>query len=948
MPESNIDSKGKKCPGGYWIAAGKKCRGSSRTGRSIARVALAGGIIGAGAIGAVGAAKGTEAGLKETGKAVSAADREKAKDDARRRKAAIRGDGGGVGFHSDAIRKGKKCGKGFIPKAFKCGGRKGSSSTGLAAKVATGLVGGIATGAAFHLILDRQADRARSGGGSGTRLPTKYQELVFKRGQKMQGFSINGIPLKSAPVDSYLGKPDNPKIKEAALPKGTKTPKVGVVVVEPDGRLWMMEPLNHVGGRNNFAKGGAEEGLSLQQNALKEAREELGLDISIVDKIGDFDDKTGHRYKEGEEAGVDGRSNRTVRYYVGVRNGGAPWDAHWEADKVRLVTPDVAAKRFREGRDRREASVLKSLSDYTKDEKNRKGLVESYQDSERVSRRQNGWKAMMTPGEAARWAKKGAIKKDLYHLTNSDAAEKITQTGFRTDIIWRANFGIGVYAGQRKKDIAGYARAAPGSNKPRKGSELLTMRTSVEKPLFLNKAMESAGIGTSSTTLGDRQMRLISKYLGMESDFDFYMKKHRELRRSLEARRRTGTLSEAEARYMGLNTPASAQAFTTVVQRAGYDSIFYRKGENRDRHAVIFDPRDITVINRGKVTEADLRGDSSLPETPLLYLDALAKGKRCGKGFIPKARRCMKSLGQGGSPPRARASVPDPSRPALELAPSTAVGMIAGGAAFGAYLAYKEYGTMAFGRMQAGEAWTQKNPPGEPRTNANGVVEFPELKGFDMFTKIAKEETKDDTVYPFASGLMGLVYKSKKDDSFVLKVPKEFKGRQQSVVQAEREWKNLVAAKRTGLTPKPLDFYRGSNSIKMENLMDAKRPGGIPRMLDKSYETADPDSIVEGFTRLHATGVSHGDASASNLMIQDKGKLLFVDLGNKELGDPEGTADDIKQVYKHLAVIEKKTGKQATPSPYLSAIEAYRNTGANPSSYALYREQLRSLHPDIT
>jgi hypothetical protein len=69
---------------------------------------------------------------------------------------------------------------------------------------------------------------------------------------------------------------------EFVVPKG-KTPSSGVVIREPDGRVWLVQPRGAFGGYDGtFPKGGVEEGLSLQANAIKEAYEESGLKVRIV------------------------------------------------------------------------------------------------------------------------------------------------------------------------------------------------------------------------------------------------------------------------------------------------------------------------------------------------------------------------------------------------------------------------------------------------------------------------------------------------------------------------------------------------------------------------------------------------------------------------------------------------------------------------------------------
>lgn len=95
----------------------------------------------------------------------------------------------------------------------------------------------------------------------------------------------------------------------------------GVVIEEPDGRVWVINPTNSFGGyKGTFPKGGVEDGLSMQANAIKEAFEETGLQVEITDFIGDFD-----------------RSTSRCRFYRARRIGGTPSDMGWESQSVQLI-----------------------------------------------------------------------------------------------------------------------------------------------------------------------------------------------------------------------------------------------------------------------------------------------------------------------------------------------------------------------------------------------------------------------------------------------------------------------------------------------------------------------------------------------------------------------------------------------------------------------------------
>lgn len=153
---------------------------------------------------------------------------------------------------------------------------------------------------------------------------------VFTPGSKVPA-AINGVALAPwtppatkagwAAVEGQKAM-DEPPLPAAVTKDGKpKRPGAGVVVVEPDGRVWVVGPTNEFGGyKNSFPKGGAEGGLSLQANAIKEAYEESGLKVAITGHLGDY---------EGDTS--------ISRYYTAKRTGGTPADMGWESQAVRLV-----------------------------------------------------------------------------------------------------------------------------------------------------------------------------------------------------------------------------------------------------------------------------------------------------------------------------------------------------------------------------------------------------------------------------------------------------------------------------------------------------------------------------------------------------------------------------------------------------------------------------------
>ena len=94
-----------------------------------------------------------------------------------------------------------------------------------------------------------------------------------------------------------------------------------MVVLESDGRVWVVSPSNQHGGYvNTFPKGKLDSGLGLRVNALKEAFEESGLQVELTGFLCD-----------------SVRSTSITRYYTAKRVGGHPGDMGWETQAVHLV-----------------------------------------------------------------------------------------------------------------------------------------------------------------------------------------------------------------------------------------------------------------------------------------------------------------------------------------------------------------------------------------------------------------------------------------------------------------------------------------------------------------------------------------------------------------------------------------------------------------------------------
>jgi ADP-ribose pyrophosphatase YjhB (NUDIX family) len=127
-----------------------------------------------------------------------------------------------------------------------------------------------------------------------------------------------------------------------SAPSG-KNPAAGVVVIEPDGRIWLVSPSNGYGGyKNTFPKGRPEADTSLQATAICEAFEESGLKVEITGFLADLP-----------------RSTTRTRYYTARRVGGTPAAMGWESQAVHLVPRSRLAEFLTNGND---APLLKALT----------------------------------------------------------------------------------------------------------------------------------------------------------------------------------------------------------------------------------------------------------------------------------------------------------------------------------------------------------------------------------------------------------------------------------------------------------------------------------------------------------------------------------------------------------------------------------------------------------
>ncbi|WP_185975089.1 ADP-ribosylglycohydrolase family protein [Tepidimonas thermarum] len=152
--------------------------------------------------------------------------------------------------------------------------------------------------------------------------------ITVTPGAKLPVDALNGVRFApwEPPADGkdqlagQLDIEDEPAL--TALKPGQKF-ATGLVIMEPDGRVWVVSPTNGYGGyQNTFPKGRVDHKQPrwYQSNAILEAWEETGLKARIVGFVGDVD-----------------RSVTRTRYYLAIRESGTPADMGWESQAVHLV-----------------------------------------------------------------------------------------------------------------------------------------------------------------------------------------------------------------------------------------------------------------------------------------------------------------------------------------------------------------------------------------------------------------------------------------------------------------------------------------------------------------------------------------------------------------------------------------------------------------------------------
>jgi 8-oxo-dGTP pyrophosphatase MutT (NUDIX family) len=150
--------------------------------------------------------------------------------------------------------------------------------------------------------------------------------------------SLNDVKFSKyeAPMYWEAVEGQNEHLQEPAMNAQGKKISAGVLIEEPDGRIWLVKPKSAFGGyQYTFPKGGQEPGLSLQATAIKEAWEESGLKVEISGYAGDYAGDTS-----------------MTRYYFAKRTGGTPSGFQPnETDQVSLIPKEDLHKYLNKARD---------------------------------------------------------------------------------------------------------------------------------------------------------------------------------------------------------------------------------------------------------------------------------------------------------------------------------------------------------------------------------------------------------------------------------------------------------------------------------------------------------------------------------------------------------------------------------------------------------------------
>ncbi|MEJ8827100.1 NUDIX hydrolase [Variovorax humicola] len=129
--------------------------------------------------------------------------------------------------------------------------------------------------------------------------------------------ALNGVPVApwQPPADWWDAEAARRPVAEPPFaPPAGLAPAAGVVLLEPDGRVWLAQPSNGFGGVAHVVPKGRHDAGLLAAAAMREAWEELGLVTRLTGHLIDL-----------------ARTMTFTRYYVGRRIGGHPGAMGWES-----------------------------------------------------------------------------------------------------------------------------------------------------------------------------------------------------------------------------------------------------------------------------------------------------------------------------------------------------------------------------------------------------------------------------------------------------------------------------------------------------------------------------------------------------------------------------------------------------------------------------------------
>lgn len=155
--------------------------------------------------------------------------------------------------------------------------------------------------------------------------------------EAVNGLAFTHVTLGEADWREMMYRPLRLLVPEPPFPKTPKRRTSGLVIIEPDARIWLVHPTNRFGDvESTFPKGRLEPGLSLLVNAVKEGWEESGILARPLFWLCDID-----------------RTKTVTRYYVAQRQAGSPAAAGWESQAVSLVPASMLLDFLNRPNDRR-------------------------------------------------------------------------------------------------------------------------------------------------------------------------------------------------------------------------------------------------------------------------------------------------------------------------------------------------------------------------------------------------------------------------------------------------------------------------------------------------------------------------------------------------------------------------------------------------------------------